>query len=76
MLRLLENDQVSPDEVEATLHDALEYYLASSTEAGVAGADCTCGMWMRAGPCGLYHASISAAVVVRRSCVGNSGVRG
>jgi hypothetical protein len=33
-LRLLENDQVAPDEVEGALRDGLDYYLASSTEPG------------------------------------------
>jgi hypothetical protein len=33
-LRLLENDQVTPDEVEGALKDGIEYYLQSSTEAG------------------------------------------
>lgn len=34
VLRLLENDQVTPEEVEEALRDPLEYYLQSSTEAG------------------------------------------
>ncbi|KAL4448046.1 hypothetical protein ABPG75_005265 [Micractinium tetrahymenae] len=33
VLRLLENDQVTPDEVEGALHEGLEYYLSASTEA-------------------------------------------
>ncbi|PRW39295.1 Not1 domain-containing [Chlorella sorokiniana] len=33
VLRLLENDQVTPEEVEEALRDPLEYYLQSSTEA-------------------------------------------
>lgn len=32
MLRLLENEQVTPEEVETALHDGLEYYLEESTE--------------------------------------------
>jgi CCR4-NOT transcriptional regulation complex NOT5 subunit len=32
VLRLLENDQVAPEEVETALKDSMEYYLESSTE--------------------------------------------
>lgn len=39
VLRLLENDQVTPEEVEEALRDPLEYYLQSSTEAGACNAD-------------------------------------
>lgn len=41
VLRLLENDQVTPEEVEEALKDPLEYYLQSSTEAGACSAECT-----------------------------------
>lgn len=34
VLRLLENDQVTSEEVEGALRDGIEYYLASSTETG------------------------------------------
>lgn len=32
VLRLLENEQVAAEEVEAALHDGLEYYLEAATE--------------------------------------------